>query len=85
LRGWGKEFGRWPLFEIDEDGGVFCTYDGKPVTDSRQIIAENFYWMDVVWGGAGLIHVEEAQAFYTPEGELAVSRDRFDFRNLFSH
>jgi hypothetical protein len=62
---------------------VFCTCDGKPVTDSRQTIAELFYWMDVEWGGSGLIHDEEAEAFYTPEGELGVSRTRFDLRHLF--
>jgi hypothetical protein len=83
--GWGREFGRWPLFEIDEDGDVFCAHDGRPVTDSRQIPAELFYWMEVEWGGLDLVHDEEAEAFYTPDGELAVSRDRFDLRYLLSH
>jgi hypothetical protein len=47
--GWGEEFGRWPLFEIDAAGDVFCTHDGRPVTDSFQITAELFYWMEVGW------------------------------------
>ena len=80
--GWGEEVGRWPLFEIDEDGNVSCTHDDKPVTGSRQILAESFYWMEVKWGGPGLVHEEAAQAFYTPSGELALSRDRVDLRNL---
>jgi hypothetical protein len=80
--GWDEEIGRWPLFEIDEDGDVFCTHDGKPVTDSRQILAECFYWMEVEWGGPGLDHDEEAQAFHTPGGELALSRESVDLENL---
>ena len=82
--GWGEEVGRWPLFEIAEGGGddVFCTHDGKPVTDSRQILAESFYWMEVEWGGPGLVHDEEAQAFYTPSGDLALSREYVNLPNL---
>jgi hypothetical protein len=80
--GWGEKTDRWPLFEIDEDGDVFCTHDGKPVTDSRQILAEEFYWMEVEWGGPGLIHDEEAQEFRTPGGELALSRERVSFPHL---
>jgi hypothetical protein len=81
--GWGGEIGRWPLFEIDEAGGdVFCTHDGKPVTHARQILAECFYWQELEWGGRGLIYDEEPQAFYSPEGELAVSRDRVDLQHL---
>jgi hypothetical protein len=47
----GEEFGRRPLYRIDEGGDVFCTHDGKSVTDYRQILAEHFYWMEVEWGG----------------------------------
>jgi hypothetical protein len=66
--GWGEEGGRWPLFEIDEDcGDVFCTYDEKPVTDSRQILAEIFLLDGGCMGsncprprrgGPGVLHAE---------------------------
>jgi len=82
--GWGERVGRWPLFEIGEDGNVSCTHDGHPGTDSRQILAEQFYWMEVEWDGPGLVHDEEAQAFHTPSGELALSRDRVDLQRLMS-
>jgi hypothetical protein len=80
--GWGEDVGRWPLFGIDEDGNVSCTHDGKPVTDSRQILAEEFYWLEIEWGGPGLIHDKEAQEFRTPGGELALSRERVSFPHL---
>ena len=80
--GWGEKTERWPLFEIDADGNLFCTHDGKPVTYSRQILAEEFYWMEVEWGGPGLIHDEEAEEFRTPSGELALSRERVSFTHL---
>jgi hypothetical protein len=80
--GWGEKTERWPLFEIDEDGDVFCTHDGKPVTDSRQILAEEFYLMEVEWGGPGLIHDEVAEEFRTPGGELALSRERVSIPKL---
>jgi hypothetical protein len=67
-----------PLFEIDEDDDVFCDYDGRPVTDSRQILAEQFYFMEVRDGGPGLIHDDGEHAYYALTGELAVSRDRVD-------
>jgi hypothetical protein len=79
--GWGEECGRWPLFEIG-DNGVTCAHDGRPVTDPRQVLAESFYWMEVEWGGPGLAHDEEAQAFYAPDGGLALSRDRVDLSRL---
>jgi hypothetical protein len=71
-----------PIFEITESGDVLCACDGKPVTDYHQTLAEQFYWMEVGWGSPGLVHDEEAQAFYTPERELALSRDRVDLRLL---
>jgi hypothetical protein len=81
--GWGEECGRWPLFEIDEHGSVFCTYDGRPVTDSHQTLAEGFYWQEVEWGASpGLVHDEEAQAFYTLGGELALSRGYVNLERL---
>jgi hypothetical protein len=44
------------------------TRDGRLVTEYHQLGAKDFYWMEVEWGGPGLIHDEEAVAFYTPEG-----------------
>jgi hypothetical protein len=64
-----------PLFEITEEGDVLCAHDGRPVTDPHQTLAEKFYWMEVGWGSPGLVHDEEAQEFFTPEGELALTRD----------
>jgi hypothetical protein len=61
---------------------VFCTHDGKPVTDSRQILAECFYWQELEWGGPGLVHDEETQAFYTASGALALSRDHVALQHL---
>ena len=71
-----------PNFEIAENGDVFCARDGRPVTDPCQILAKEFYWMEVGWGDSGLVHDEEAQAFYSKSGHLAVSRDRVDLRYL---
>ncbi len=34
------------------------------------------------WGGEGLVHDEDAQAFYTPSGELALSRDLVDLQRF---
>jgi hypothetical protein len=63
-----------PPFTITEAGEVFCARDGKPVTTHRQTLAEAWYWQEVEWGGARLVHDEEAEVFYTSEGELALSR-----------
>jgi hypothetical protein len=51
-----------PVFEITQNGDVLCTRDGRPVTEPRQTLAERFYWMEVGWGGPGLVHDEEAEA-----------------------
>jgi hypothetical protein len=71
-----------PIFEVTEAGGVLCARDGRPVTDSRQVLAEQFYWMEVGFGGHDLVHDGEEQAFYSKDGHLAVSRDRVDLRYL---
>jgi len=71
-----------PIFEVRDNGDVVCAVDGRPVTDPRQILAESFYWMEVGFGGHELVHDEEAQAFYSQSGHLAVSRDRVDLRYL---
>jgi hypothetical protein len=69
-----------PPFTITEDGEVFCTWDGKPVTDSHQTLAKTWYWKfhDEGDNPRGLVHDEETQGFYMPEPphELAFSRDR---------
>jgi hypothetical protein len=66
-----------PPFAIGEDGAVFSTRDGKPITDSHQTLAEQWYFDYVAMGNPGeLYHDEETQGFYMPNGELAFSRDR---------
>jgi hypothetical protein len=69
-----------PPFTITEGGEVFCGRDGKPVTDPHQTLAELWYWEfhDEGYNPRGLIHDEEAQAYYMPEPphELAFSRER---------
>ncbi len=71
-----------PPFEIASDGRVYCTRDGKPVTTYHQTLAEVWYWQTLEWGGLGFVHDEEAQAFYTEEGELAVSRTRANLQHM---
>jgi hypothetical protein len=72
-----------PIFEITDDGTVY-TFDGRLVDDRHQSLAETFYWMEVGWGSPGLVHDEEEEAFYTLEGELAVSRTRCDLQILLN-
>ncbi len=79
LRREGKE----PIFEVADNGDVSCSRDGKPVTDFHQTLAEVWFLETLEWGAPGLIYDEEAEAFYTPGGELAISRDRVDMRHLF--
>jgi hypothetical protein len=64
-----------PLFEITEEGDVFCARDGRPVTHTQQTLAEKCYLMELGLGGHGLVHDPEAKVFYTPEGEIALSQD----------
>lgn len=73
-----------PPFTIAEDGTVHSTRDGKPITDYAQTLAEVWYWDEVDRGELHLIHDEEAQTFRSPEGNLAISRERVDLRYLFS-
>jgi hypothetical protein len=63
-----------PPFTIAEDGAVFSTRDGRPITDYAQTLAGVWYWQEVDRGKLHLNHDEEAQALYTPEGNLAISR-----------
>jgi hypothetical protein len=46
-------------------------------------LGEVWYWQQVETRELRLVHDEEAQAFYTSKGELAISRDRVDLRHLF--
>lgn len=79
-----RDRGEPPILKVAENGDVFCARDGRPVTDTRQTLAEQFYWQQVGWGNPGnLVHDEEAQTFRTPEGELALSRDRVNLRLFF--
>lgn len=76
--------GREPVFEITDNGDVFCTHDGRPVTELRQTLAEDWYWQELEWGcPLRLVHDEEAEAFYTPEGDLALSRHVVNLQHLF--
>jgi hypothetical protein len=70
-------------FTIEEDGLVYSTRDGKPITEYHQTLAEVWYREECEQGWLNLIHDEEAEAFYTPDGELALSRDRADLRYMF--
>jgi hypothetical protein len=73
-----------PPFAVAEDGSVSCSRDGRLVTTFRQTLAEVWYWRQAEGGNPGkLVHDEEEQAFYTPEGDLALSRDRADLRHIF--
>jgi len=74
--------GKGLVFKIAEDGDVFCTHDGRPVTKWRQTLAEEWYWQELEWGcPLGLLHDEEGEAFYTLGGELAISRYLVDLRH----
>jgi hypothetical protein len=73
-----------PPFAIAEDGEVRSARDGKPITTFHQTLAEVWYWQEVEWGGPGLIHDEAAETFYTPNGELALSRDRVNLQHYLS-
>ncbi len=74
--------GRGPVFDVDEGGNVSCSAAGRPVTDFHQTLAEEWFQQEREWGGEGLVYDEEAQAFYTPGGDLALSRDHMDLRHL---
>ena len=81
--GWLEGGGLLP-FTITEDGEVRSARDGKLITTFAQTLAEVWYWQEVEWGGLGLVHDEEAETFYTPNGELALSRDRVNLQHYLS-
>jgi len=70
---------------------VYCSADGRPVTDLLQTGAEVMYWLEVGWQedeiAEGLephiAHDEEEQAFYSPDGKLVLSREYVDLRGVF--
>ena len=64
-----------PLFVILSGSEVFSARDGRPITTPHQVSTESLYWREVERGGTGLTHDNKAEGFYTPEGELALSRD----------
>ncbi len=77
--------GREPDFEVTDGGDVFCTHDGRPVTEWNQTLAEDWYWQEIEWGKPlRLIHDEEGEAFYTPDGHLALSRYVVNLQHLLS-
>jgi len=43
-----------------------------------------WYWQELQERHLHLTHDEEAQAFYTPDGELALRREGVDLRHLFT-
>jgi len=75
--------GKVPPFEVADNGDVWCTRDGRPVITSRQTLAEEWYWEEVEAGFGHLVHDADAEAFFTPAGNLAISRDVVDLRYLF--
>jgi hypothetical protein len=43
---------------------------------------EQIEGMEVEWGGPGLVHDEDLEAFFTPNGELALSREYVNLEHL---
>jgi hypothetical protein len=77
----------WRPFEITEGGDVLCAVDGKPVSDTRQTLAEEFYWTQMEWEALSLLRgceptltLDGAGAFVTLDGRFALSRERQDAR-----
>jgi len=79
-----------PPFVVTEEG-VYCSADGRPVTDLLQTGTEVMYWLEVACHedeiAEGLephvAHDEEEQAFYAPDGKLVLSREYVDLRGVF--
>ena len=81
-----RRAGLTDFFVITADGEVF-TADGRPVADGHQALSEGFYRQYLEWGFAdrcpGLVHDEERESLYTPDGELALSRTFVNLEHLF--
>ena len=78
-----------PLFEITEDGDVFCAADGKPVTTWVQLGAEESYRDQLEWIALHLVRgiepdftLDEEGVFRTLDGRFALSRERMDLGGL---
>jgi hypothetical protein len=74
--------GRIPPFELAESGDVVCSYDRRRVTTSRQAVAESWYRQELESGYGHLRHDPEEEAFYTRAGDLALSRQIMNIRNI---
>ncbi len=77
--------GRGPVFDVDEGGNVSCSAAGRPVTGFHQTLAEEWFQQEREWGGDGLVYDEDTEAFYTPSGELALSRDLVDLQRFMGN
>jgi hypothetical protein len=71
-----------PPFRI-EDGRVFSSRDGKPITDPHWVTCEVWYWEEYDTGNLRLRHNAEREAFYAPDGNLALSRESVNICYLF--
>ena len=74
-----------PPFEIAGDGVVYASRDGKPITERHQTLAEWWFWEFHEEGHnpRGLVHDEDEQAYYTPDGQLVISRERTHLADFF--
>jgi hypothetical protein len=81
--GAGEEFGRWPLFDITEDGSVFSNVDGKQITTCTGVLAEQWYWEQVHYRSPHLTYDEDQETFFDHDGDFALSRDRVSLPHYF--
>jgi hypothetical protein len=72
-----------PVFEIAENGEVY-TRDGRLVDDWHKAHRGVLLEQQAEWGGQ-LLHDEETEASYTPEGELTLSRTFCHMERLFRY
>jgi hypothetical protein len=74
--------GRIPPFEVSGDGYVVCSHDGRPVSTSHQVSAEDWYMRELEAGYGHLRHDAAEEAFYTRSGDLALSRDFMNISHI---
>ena len=72
-------------FAIGKDGSVACSRDLRPVTDGRQVWAEEAWWMQAAWealtlvrGSEPLFTLGEDDSLRTTDGRAVLSRNRHD-------